>query len=804
MIKRTSGKFSKLFGQMIKGISSYLLKEDELSDTQNMQPGFQWKQRKGQGELTTSAVASNLGFKSLFQFTQLNEGGNYILAHTYDASNGERIMRASELPPDSSPTTWSEDQALTAGCSVTQFAQVQDAVIAANNKEFLIWRGEEHRPTGVYFYDDGTGNYINWYDECTDGDASSVMSLSSMTTSDEIYVLADQPLNKITFTMATVNGNASAMTVKKYNGSWTSLSIADGTETGGNTSLGQSGAVTWTVATDEIKTFIEGLPGFAYQITFDAALDSDVTVSAITVHSPWNNLKNIWDGQYIGCQGCKVSTDGGTTYEDYTAQVNSISTVDAANFGGVDLSNYIYVGFSQPVSHIILSINDDKNTNTSPISAIHYFKDTGAWTSVGTFTDTTNTGSTSYAQSGYLAWDSPTDEKPVVIGQDLLALYWYRLYNATGTTSDPTGVYYIEGVPAAEDPAYCYGVVGWKRRAWQLAPRGAANAMRYSASSLPNTFNGADSGYIYFGERPLRRALPFFNELVIWADREMWMLQGDSPSSYGRMRMSATVGIDAPMSAVSIETGVRDSQGKYKVTLAWFFQGIWMFDGIKWWLISAPDIDNFFNPNHADYINPDYADKTYGEYDPETQCAHWIIYSGAGQTTPNKIIALHVPTMWYGIYSYGTDISCILSAFNKRFYLVAGGHASGKYYRLNYGDQDVNAQGVAVAIDAFMITADMWAAYEEGVKQRVFSLVVESQVGGMIELDEYPDASKTAQPAGKVKQTELGKTKADVQWRLKEWEGQQTAKFRIRHRSLNRPFIPYGYTTNWDRDRSDL
>ncbi len=805
MIERTEGKFRHAFGRMIKGISSFLLSKDMLSDSQNMQPGWQWKQRKGQSELTTSAVAASLEFKSLFQFTQLNEDGDYVLAHAYDAANGERIMRANELPPDASPTTFSEDIGLTAGCEVTQFAQVQDTVLAAKNKDFLIWRGEDHKPTGVYFYDESEGTYINWYDECTDGDSATIMTISSMTTLDELYIVSDQPLDKITFTVVATNSNASAMVLKKYNGSWTAIAgFTDGTETGGNTTFGQSGDVEWTVATDEVKTFIEGLPGYAYQITVDAALDASVTISAVTCHSPWNTVRNIWDGQYIGCQGAKVSTDGGTTFTDYSPEVNSTSTADAANFGGVDLANFIYVGFSQPVSHVMLSMNEDVNTNTSPITAINYFASDGTWTSVGTFTDTTNTGTTSYAQSGYLSWDAPTDMKPVVIGQDLLPWYWYRLYNASGTTADPTGVYYIQGVPAAIDPYYSYGVAGWKRRAWQIAPRGTANGMRYSADSLPNTFNGADSGYILFGERPLKRALPFFNEIVIWADREMWMLQGDTPASFGRMRLSSTVGIDAPMSALSIETGVKDSQGRYKVTLAWFFQGIWMFDGIKWWLISAPDIDTFFDRNHEDCINPDYADRTYGEYDPETQCAHWIIYSGTNQTTPNKVIVLHVPTMYYGIYEFGTPISSILSAFNKRFYLVAGGHSSGKYYRLNHTDQDLTAAGVATAIDASFVTGDMSAELDTGIKQRVFSLVVESQDSGMVELDEYPDGSKTAQPAGSEKQTELGKENADVQWKLKTWPGQQTAKFRIRHRSLNSPFVPYGYSTSWDKDTSDI
>lgn len=803
MIKRTEGKFRHAFGRMIKGISAFLLEQDQLSDALNMQPGWQWKQRKGQTELTTVDVATNLEFKSLFQFRQLNLGGDYILAHTYDAVNGERIMRANELPPDTSPTTWTEEYQLTAGCEVTQFAQVQDAVVIANDKDFLIWRGEEAKPTGVYFYSDTNSEFINWFDETTDGDTSTEMPLNSMTTSDEIYIVSDQPLDTISFLLNNLNSNVSTMTVNKWNGAWVALAITDGTETGGNTTLGQSGDVTWVLATDEITTQVQGLPGYAYQITVSAALDASVSVTGITVHTPWNEVKNIWDGIPIGCQGCYTFING--EWLDYVAQVNSTSTVEAAALGGMDASDFFYVAFSEPCNYILLSVvNDESNIANAEISAINYAKNDGTWASVGAYTDTTWNGVVStLTKSGSWSWEGPTDEKPRTISGDLTPLFWYQIVFDAALT-DPTNIYYIEGIPLGKDPDYSFGVSAWKRRAWQVAPKDRANALRYSSASLPNTWWGSDSGFIEFGERPMRRALPFFNELVIWADSEMWMLQGDAPASFGRMRLSATIGIDAPLSAVSIETGVKDSQGRYKVTLAWFFQGIWMFDGIKWWLISAPDVDTFFDYDHPDCINPDYAHRSYGAYDPETQCAHWIIWSGLTQTTPNKVIVLHVPTMYYSIYEFGTPISSILSAFNKRFYFVAGGHDSGKYYRLNDGDQDVLADGTAEAIDAHFITADMWAEYSTGVQQRAFSLVVESQDEGIVELYEYPDGSETQQPVGSKRQTELGKANADVQWRLKTWPGQQTARFKIRHRSLNSPFVPYGYSTSFDRERSDI
>ena len=95
MNKKTDNNFRFQFGRMNKGINPLLLKENELSDCQNMIPGFQgWKQRRGSSALTTtSAIASGLRFKSLHQFRDLKDWTNVMVAHTYDSTNGERAPR---------------------------------------------------------------------------------------------------------------------------------------------------------------------------------------------------------------------------------------------------------------------------------------------------------------------------------------------------------------------------------------------------------------------------------------------------------------------------------------------------------------------------------------------------------------------------------------------------------------------------------------------------------------------------------------------------------------------------------------
>lgn len=804
MIKRTTAAFRHKFGKLVKGISSFLIENDQLSDVLNMLPGYEWRKRKGQSELTTSAIASSLEFKSMFQFTQLNVDGDYILAHTDDPTNGDRIRRASALPPTTG-ITWVDEYTLDPDGNPAQFAQVGDAVVVANDKEFLIWRGESHFPTGVWRWDNSASIYIDYWDEMTDDRATTILDMSNFPTADRIHIMADMPIKRVIITVGNPNSAGATLSVYSYQtGGYTIVGgLADFTSVAGR-SLSVSGQVTWNLTGNEQQTVIDGQAGFAIYLTWNNVLDASCDITGIAIETEWGEVQDVWDGTPTDPTGAYVTADD-VTFEDYLAKVLNTAISDYLDAGGLTTSGYVYVGFNRQVNSIEFWPDpDNAQANNSSVSNVWYWSNTGAWTAVTGLVDTTEAGNASWTQKGTISWD-PVDqdvEKTRLISGDINPWYWYRI-RWDANFSVEARIYRITGTPSPRRIDPCYGVVTHKRRAWQIAPIRRRNMVRFSADGLPNTFNGGDSGYVQFGERPLLAGLAFFNELILWADREMWMLQGDSPANFGRMKLSSRVGIDAPHSAVAIESGVIDTRNIRRITLAWFFQGIWFFDGIRWWVISSPDIDSFFEPTHEDYINPDYRDRTYGDYDLETECTYWVVYSGTNQTTPNKVIVLHIPTLSYGIFQYNTPISSILSAFNRRFYLVGGGYSSGKHYLLNDSDADVDATGTAVAIDAYMITKDMWAQYDHGLKQRIFSLVVESQDAGMVELDEYPDGSKTPQAAGKLKQTALGKTLVDVQWPLKEYSGQLTTKFRIRHRSLDDPFIPYGYSTTWDEDRSD-
>jgi hypothetical protein len=129
--------------------------------------------------------------------------------------------------------------------------------------------------------------------EAQDGSTSTSVTLSSIGTAaqgDFLYVGCHVPFRGATIDIDSANGTASVLTVKYWDGdSWADITATDGTDSAG-ASMGQDGAVTWTVPTDWAPTglvksgdFTVSLPGTGnkYYWTrwqFSAALDSSTTL----------------------------------------------------------------------------------------------------------------------------------------------------------------------------------------------------------------------------------------------------------------------------------------------------------------------------------------------------------------------------------------------------------------------------------------------------------------------------------------------------------------------------------------------
>jgi len=121
-------------------------------------------------------------------------------------------------------------------------------------------------------------------------------AFNSFLTTDFLYLITDQPINRFYVDVTNTNSTVSVMMVKYYNSAYTDASITDGTASGGAT-LAQDGEVTWTLPTDEVTgTLTIGdtdFVGFIYQITVSASLDA--TVSVVELNLGYQNTT----GAYI-------------------------------------------------------------------------------------------------------------------------------------------------------------------------------------------------------------------------------------------------------------------------------------------------------------------------------------------------------------------------------------------------------------------------------------------------------------------------------------------------------------------------
>ena len=153
-------------------------------------------------------------------------------------------------------------------------------------------------------------------------------AMDAMATGDRLYICLSDIVGGLHIDMtSSVNTNASLMTVKYWAGSWTSISVADGTDIYGSTSLARDGDLTWTVPTDWMPAHLggnnfdggvkgmsitdkdaPGTSGFWLQIYFSAALSADVEIANI-----WTLNKNTHRGYFHSGVEYPISFDARVT-----------------------------------------------------------------------------------------------------------------------------------------------------------------------------------------------------------------------------------------------------------------------------------------------------------------------------------------------------------------------------------------------------------------------------------------------------------------------------------------------------------
>lgn len=268
-------------GGLISAVERVLLPSGAFSTLQNYRwnhPGF--IQRKGQIEHCSEGDTS----KETVTIFQLSKGGIDEL-RTFRQLVGGSVQEATNDAPSTTSGVFGSDVLAAKDNSIpASWGVINDFLLYSDGVRQHQVYGGDNQPVKAFIVYDGTpiipvipqiGN--DYVIEVTDGVDTTVAVLDLLGTITEgkaFYIMSSVPTADINFVISAINGTAAVLGVEYWNGIWTDVSgLNDGTDNSGDT-LGQSGAVTWTLPSDELPTYQFGRSGFWYRF-YITGEDSD-------------------------------------------------------------------------------------------------------------------------------------------------------------------------------------------------------------------------------------------------------------------------------------------------------------------------------------------------------------------------------------------------------------------------------------------------------------------------------------------------------------------------------------------------
>jgi hypothetical protein len=217
--------------------------------------------------------------------------------------------------------------------------------------------------------------------------------------------------------------------------------------------------------------------------------------------------------------------------------------------------------------------------------------------------------------------------------------FWYRVsWDAAlvGTTAD-CRVYIVTTATFPESLPSYKGVIEFKGRAFVWPDPEYPNRLRYSAKGRADCFSGSDSGYTdEFGDMtPVVACKRFYNELIVWKENSVWLLEGYAPENFGTLKIADTVGCCAPKTAQVVETGFPSMHKDEPLSVAIWMDtdGVYVLDGRKPRKVSLP-VDNYFNTEYSTAFAAaslddmqSFVDKLNNEYHLLTQGVTELVYN---------------------------------------------------------------------------------------------------------------------------------------------------------------------------------
>ena len=544
------------------------------------------------------------------------------------------------------------------------------------------------------------GNYFNGYiDEfrisvgiCRHAYDFTPWSVEYGTDAAYVYVGATRMLDGVKFYIQTANDTASSVDVRYWqNSRWNGCSsIVDGTlDVATSTkTLNVAGSVTWTYVGTERPRLLNNTYLYWYQFVF-SGIDDTTEIYFCTVDAPFQDFVDLWDG----VERAPVAFYKYTTKfldkviqvleEDYVAAVGDstepVTYVPAdpltyAGLGNLSSEKYIVVGFSERMTAVRFNFAPEKvNTNKAYVSV--YYWDGDAWTLCdGIIDGTRRTETKSISQDGVISWDAPLQQyesKRSIKDSDM---WYYYKFSWNKTISTGTHLDQVTGIPAQKIiHGYNYPVV-WQNRIWLLGEnQGAQSSAICSAVGTVCVFNGTDAigpdAPMFFGNAGkitcgatlyTRFGGIIYDNLVVFKDDEIWIVDGQVPSEYKKFKISDHYGCVAAGTLKSCDTGYEITPGLNKHVLIWLSHNqVVMFDGNSINPISG-DIDDLFDPlDTTNAINRSTIDEAEAFYDSHRYEYHLLFGKGTSTTKDIEFVYDIVKKKWFKVdRTSGKQLEC--------------------------------------------------------------------------------------------------------------------------------------------------
>ena len=692
-------------------------------------PGF--RKRPGQRRLHSTADGTNK-VMTLFQFEKTRVTNSHFFAQM---SDGDVLEATNDPPTVTTGAFGSEAFDGSSGQVPASWSVLNDLLILSNG-------ADQHQIYG------GSGSYvekfivvnetaavptlpeygIDYSTEVSDGLSTTVAVLDSLgdlaNDYECIFIRTPVPVKSLTFTVSAVNGTAAELNVSywKNDNTWADLSITDGTETGGDTTLAQSGTVSWTEPSDEIPRYMFGGSGFWYRVYLSSGdnLDAEVEISAVTWAADFQDIRNVWDA--VPVDAVEVLVEGTTQWEVYAA-----SAVDLDSLAS---GKKIMIAATDPIEGIYIDPGGTPNATGTALTSLKYWTGT-AWATVGTVTDGTN----GMSNAGWMTFPRNTAAQPRQFETSQYYAYWYELIWDSEIAADTLiSIQILPHFDIADFGADGYVSSAWKdRMCYTFELYGAY--IYVSSTSGPMVLNGTDYGIIQAGDGRSNRVLAlgqFKNELIAWQEEKgtnggcTTLFEGYSPTTFGRLLLSSNIGI-LNAKAFAVVDGVMTSTetGEEAKTLAFWLsrKGVCVTDGKNVSVISD-EIQNYFDPTETECVRRGYEKEMWLAYDSAYNVLRIGLVSGPTATVPNIFPVFDLTDKTWSFDVLGQELSCMAECASAASFTVGsttydpvvvqvgGGTDDGFIYHLNYGNNDVST-AISSYVDVNLQIGGEWMTLRE-------------------------------------------------------------------------------------------